>query len=72
MTRASDPDEELSLLLALEQQVRALISLPTPDLRLRSVSEITLAALDALRLFGRAEAFLDIAKDVTEFLGEDE
>ncbi len=28
--------------------------------------------LDALRLFGRAEAFLDIAKDVTEFLGEDE
>lgn len=47
MTRASD--EELSLLLALEQQVRALISRPTPDLRLRSVSEITLAALDDLR-----------------------
>jgi hypothetical protein len=43
------PDEELSLLLALEQQVRALISRPTPDLRLRSVSEITLAALDDLR-----------------------
>jgi hypothetical protein len=27
--------------------------------------------LDALRYFGRAEAFLDIAKDVVEFIGED-
>lgn len=28
--------------------------------------------IDAVRLFGRSEAFLDVAKDVLEFIGDDE